>query len=246
MSDPAEQPMDQPAADPANPAKARKAMKETLRLVKKLGVGAAGLLGRLKKDKSPEAMMNTIDASLAANRNRREEVAGRVERLFQEIAEKKKAFPAAPRARQRVLEMELRSRLSEYKAAERELGVLLENERVLSSVRGRFSEVMAYDLRGIAEDVIEDVTDEIEDRAAEADGVLDAARDLEKAGRRRERDADTESLWTELDAFDEQASPALTDALADSDEQTPPTKAKEEATQPTRKQEDPPRVDDAE
>jgi len=148
-------------------------------------------------------MLATIETAIGSNRTRREEVSARVERLFNEISEKKRAYATAPKARQRVLEMELKSRLSEYKAAERELGVLLENERVLSSVKGRFNEILAYDLRGISESLIDEITDDIEDRAADADAVVGAVKDLENAGRRRELDDDTESLWDELAAFDE-------------------------------------------
>lgn len=186
----------------ANGAKAKKAMKETLSLVKKLGTGAVDLLGKLKKDKSPQAMLETIEASRDINVKQREAASARVERLFHEITEKKKAFKSAPKARQRVLEMELRSRMSEYKASERELSVLLENERVLSTVKGRFHEILAYGMRGISEIAIDDLTDDVEDAAAEADSVIDATRDLEKAGRRRERESDTESFWDELDGFE--------------------------------------------
>jgi hypothetical protein len=176
-------------------------MKDALHLVARMGAGAASLLKRLKKDKSPQAMLATIEESLAANRGQRTEVAARVESLFKEIAAKKKTYEAAAPARRKVLEMELRSRLAEYKAAERELGVLLENERVLSSVKGRVHEVMAYNLRGVDEDAIDRLVDEVEDAVARGEAVLDATADLDKAGRRRERETDREALLTELEAF---------------------------------------------
>ena len=48
----------------------KKIMTETLALVKKLGVGAVELLKKIKKDKSPQAMIKTIEESLAANHAR--------------------------------------------------------------------------------------------------------------------------------------------------------------------------------
>ncbi len=186
-----------------DPAKAKKAMKEALGVVKKLGAGTASLLARLKKDKSPEAMLTTIETSLDANRTRREESSAKVERLFREIADKKTAYASAAKARQRVLEMELRSKLSEYKAAARELEVLLENEKVLGTVKGRLHEIIAHSLRGISEVAIDKVIDDIEDSVSEAEGVLDATRELEEAGRRRSRESGDDTLWDELSEFDE-------------------------------------------
>ena len=225
-----------------DPAKAKAAMQEALRLVKKLGVGAQALLAKLRKDRSPQAMMATLDQSLQANRAQRDEAAGRVERLFNEIAEKKKAFQAAPKARQRVLELELRTRLSEYKAAERQLAVLLENERVLATVQGRMTEIAAYGIRGVSEAAIDEVTDEIEERASEAEGVADATRELEKAGRRRERESEREDMWSELEGFDSEAPSPLAGELAGFDAPEAPPPAGE---RPAAKKEKP-AADDAE
>ena len=182
---------------------AKRAMKEALRLVARLGVGAAELLRRLKKDRSPEAMMATLDERLGVNTARREEVSARVERLYREIASKKAEHSKAPKARQRVLEAELRSMLTTYKAAERELNILLENERNLSLIKGRLNEVAAYGMAGVSEKLIDDVIDDVEDKAADAEAIADAARDLEKAGKRKERDSDQEDLWVELAEFGE-------------------------------------------
>jgi len=211
-----------------NAGNGKKAMKEALRLAGKLGAGAADLLRRLKKDRSPQAMIETLDRDLSANTARREEVSGRVERLYREIASKKAAFREAPKARQRVLEAELRSMFSTYKAAERELNILLENERNLSLVKGRLNEVAAYGMAGVSETVIDDVIDEIEDKVADAEAVADAARDLEKAGRRKEREGESEDLWTELDDFgEEKKAGELSEELAAfEDERTEERRAK--------------------
>jgi len=185
-----------------DPARARKAMRETVELVRKLGAGAMTLLRKLRKDRSPDAMLRTLDESLSANRQRREATSAAAEKLFGDIAAKKKAFEAAPPARKRILEHELRAMLAAYKASESELGVLLENERILSQVRGRMQEVLAYGMAGVSELQIDEVIDEVEEKVAEAEGRVSAARDLEKAGRRRERESDREDFAAELAGFD--------------------------------------------
>lgn len=205
----------------SSPEKSKKAMKTALSLVKRLGGGAGELLRKLKKDRSPQAMVSTIDEDLGRIQSRREEVATRIESLHSGIVAKKREYAGAAKARQRIIEMELKSRLSEYKAAERELGLLLEKERVLTTVRGRINEIDAYGMSRLTEDTIDDITDSIEDHASDADGILSATRDLEKAGRRRESDSDTESLWEELDGFGDEtpaAAGAVRDALSDFDE----------------------------
>lgn len=186
-------------------AKARKVMADTLNLAQKMGSGAASLLGRLKKDKSPAAMIATMEEGMNANRERQEVVSGRVERLYQQIADKKKQHAKAPPARKKILESELKSKLAEYKAAERELNVLFENQRVLSQVSGRLNEMVAYDLATVTEDMIDDVAMDIEDKVLDAEGRQDASRDLEKAGTRRDRESDSEELWDELAGFEEES-----------------------------------------
>ncbi len=190
--------------------RAKKAMKATLEIVRKLGGGAGELWKRLRKTKSPQEMIDELAAGLDANRQRRETVSARIENLHARIVAKKQEHASAGKARQRILEAELRSLLAEYKTAERELNVLLENERVLSQVCGRMNEMLAYDLAGVSEDLIDDVALDIEEKAAEADGRLDASRDLEKAGRRRSREADGEGLWDALSEFDEESTAAAT------------------------------------
>jgi hypothetical protein len=158
---------------------------------------------KLKKDKSPEAALQRIEADQAANRESRELASARIEKLHQFIAEKKKAYAQASPARKRILEAELKSALAKYKATERELSVLLENETVLAGVEGRIREAISYGKAGVTEVQIDELVDEIEEQVSEAEGRLDAMRDLEKAGRRRERESDRESFLDELAAFDE-------------------------------------------
>ena len=214
-------------------AATKKVMATTLERVKKLGTGAGELFRKLKKDKSPEAMMATLDQAVEANEQRREGVSAKLETLYEEILAKKKQYAAAPKARKRILEAELKSKLASYKASERELKILLENEQVLSQVRGRFDEMGAYDMAGVTEDLIDDVAFDIDERAGDADARMDAARALEKAGRRRERESDRESLFEELADFDEEeTASALDEELATFGEFTPDPEPKQRETRP--------------
>ncbi len=182
---------------------AKSAMRNTLDMLRKAGGQAAGLLGKLRKDTSPETMLATFDGQISQNRERREGVSGRLESLHKDIVAKKKEREKAGSARRRVLDMELKNLLSGYKDAERELGVLLENERVVSRVRGRFLEMLAYDLRGIDEDQVDSLVEDLDEKAGEADAVMDAMRDLDRAGRRREEEGE-EDLDELLAGFDEE------------------------------------------
>ncbi|MBA4386640.1 MAG: hypothetical protein C0404_01595 [Verrucomicrobia bacterium] len=192
----------------ADPAKARKVMNDALVLVKKLGLGALDLLKKLKKDKSPQAMMATVDTSLAANKTRRESIEDRVEKLYGEICAKKAAYQKAAPARRSILEADLKSKLAEYKAVERELKVLFENERILSQVKGRIYEMQAYDMAGVSENLIDDVAMDIESKVDEAEGRVDASRDLERAGKRRDRESDRDAFNEDLDAFGSEEKPS--------------------------------------
>ena len=190
----------------ASPERKKQAMKETLRFVGTLGKGLAEKLMKLGKAKTPQEMIDELESQHEANRTRREGCSQKLEALYNQVAKKKKAHAAAPKARQRVLEMELKGLLSDYKAQERTLGILLENERALGMVRSRLEEVLAYGMAGVNEDMIDDVTDRVDEAADEAEGRFDALRDLERAGKRREREGDSENLWDELDGFgDEEA-----------------------------------------
>lgn len=194
-----------------NGAKARKVMKETISLARKMGGGASDLVRKLKKDDSPESMIATFDESLKANAERRQNLSSKLEDLGSKLAKRKKEFAKMPPARKRIVESELRSMLAEYKAGERELSVLLENERILHQVKGRLGEMIAYGLAGVSEEAIDDVATSLEDHVLDAEGRADAARELDKSGRRREHEEDTESLWDELAAFDEESATETTD-----------------------------------
>jgi hypothetical protein len=182
---------------------AKKALLATLAIAKKLGGNAAQLYRQWRKNKSPEAVQQSIANTLAANKANREALSAELEKQFAAIAAKKKAYETAPPARKRVLEAELKGLLAAYRSAEGEFKVLVENEQVLTQVLGRMREVTAYGKAGITEAAIDQLIDEVDERAEEAEGRVSAAADLEKAGRRRERESDRESFSEQLAGFEE-------------------------------------------
>lgn len=167
-----------------------------------LGKGAAALVDRIRGVRDPEEALAALDAQLKANRERREPLSARSEKLYGEIAAKKKVYLAAPPARKKILEMELKGLISEYQGLERQLAVYFENERIINTVRGRTLELTAMGLRKISEKEIDRLTDEIEGATDDAEDVSDAMRDLEKAGKRRDTD-DADAFADALAGFDE-------------------------------------------
>jgi len=185
-----------------NPRKNKQLMKDVLGKVKKFGLGAGELMSKLKKDKSPEAMRERIEEASEKNQQLRKDASRKTENLHNEIAAKKKEYQNASNARKRVLEAELKARISEYKSSEQRLKTLLENERQLSVVLGRMDEAIAYGMSSIELDTVEDLTDDIEDAVIDFEDRRDAVKDLEKAGRTRERESEHEDFLSELEDFD--------------------------------------------
>lgn len=183
--------------------KTKKAVQDGVAILKRAGTGAAGLVKKLRKDRSPAALIGAIDQQLGQTTERKEAASAEVENLHALIVEKKTALKQASRARQEILQEELKSLLTRYNAAKRTYKILLENERNMALVKGRLDEVAAYGQTPVSEDLMDEVIDSIEEAADQAEGVADAARDLEKAGRRRERESDTDDLMDALAAFDE-------------------------------------------
>jgi hypothetical protein len=222
------------AAKPLTREKATRAMKWTVEAVAKLGRGAFALAGRLRKDKSPEAMIATLDASLEALEPRREKAAAELEALYNRIAAGKQALAGTPPARRRVVEAELGALLARYRGLERQFRILLDNERHVHSVRDRLEEMTLYGMATVDEALVDSVTDDIEEAAAVAEEREDAVRDLEKAGRRRDHEGDRDSLLEQLDDFampeGETAAPAASEDFAadDFDLPVPPEPAARE------------------
>ncbi len=189
------------------------------------------LFRKVKKDRSPEGMLRTVEAALAANTARREPLGAELEKQFHEIAAKKKLYEAAPAARKAALEGELKLLLAGYRARENEFQRLLENEVTLTQVKGRLNELIAQKLAGVTEGDLDKLTDEVTEAVALAEERQDAARDLEQAGRRREQESAREAFAEELQAFAESAPSTPTAPAAEPPapavEQPPPTKEPE-------------------
>lgn len=180
------------------------AARAALDAIARLGSGVAGLVKKLAGVEDPQEMLDSFSAALDANRARRAPLLARYEALFREIAEKKKVWQSAAPARRKILELELKTLLSEYKGLERQLAAFFENERTLVAVRTRVEEIVALEMRKISERQIDHLSDRLDDAVSDAEDVADAVRDLENAGARRDSDADSASLEDELAAFDMQ------------------------------------------
>jgi hypothetical protein len=215
---------------------AKKVMHATVAFAAQAGKAASGLAARLRNEKNPGDMLTAIDASLAANTAKSQPLTERSEAIYTDIAARKKVYEAAPPARKKLLELELRNRLAEYKAVERELTAFYDNEHSLNVVRGRLLELMAHGMRKLDEADIDRLTDAIEDVVDDAEGVRDSVRDLDKAGPRRDRDSDQESFADALAGFDDEAPTAATEPATAA---PLPEAVRARAPQPARKEAEP-------
>ncbi len=153
-----------------------------------LGKGAGALAKKLSGIKSTDEALREIEAQIAENRARREPVAKRYDELYRLIVSKKKLYQAAPPARKKILEMELKGAIAEYQSLERQMSAYLTNETILTKVKGRMCELVAMNLKSVSEAQIDKLTDKIEDAADETENLDGAIADLDKAGARRERE----------------------------------------------------------
>ena len=167
----------------------------------KLGAGAGALAKKLAGIKSTDEALTEIDARLAEARAHREPLGTRYEELYRTILSKKKLYQSAPPARRKLLELELKSAISEYQSIERQMAAYLKNETILTKVRGRMCELVAMNLRTVSEADIDKLTDKVERAADGAEDLDGAIEDLDKAGVRPER-AD-KSFEDVLSAFDD-------------------------------------------
>lgn len=180
---------------------AKKAWAECSALALKLGGGAKTLWSKIHPDRSPAAMLATMNENQADNKKRLDEVKPELDRVYKEIVTKKKEYASASPVRQRLLKTELQTLMTKYKGLEREFNILYENERSIEAVKGRFLEVLAHGLRGkLNAEMVENLTDDIDDKTEEAEDLQDALGDLERAGKRKERGDD--NFDAELAGFD--------------------------------------------
>ena len=198
---PADSAKEQEIVKSASSEMARKAWSECSALAGKLGGGVKALWAKIHPDRSPEAMLSALNENLDGNKKRLEELKPELERVYREIVAKKKDYQGAPPARQRLLKIELQSLMSQYKSHEREFAILSENERSIVAVKGRFLEVLAYGLRGKLDvGMVDKLSDDLDDKAEEAEDIQDALGDLERAGKRKDRTSD--DFDAELAGFD--------------------------------------------
>ena len=179
----------------------KKAWSECSALATRLGGGIKALWSKIHPDRSPEAMLLVLDEDLAVNAKRLSVIKPALEEAYNKIMAKKREYQGAIAARQRLLKVELQTLLSRYKSLEREFNILCENERSIETVRGRFLEVLAYGMRGkLNTGLVDRLADNVDNKAEDAEDVQDALGDLERAGRRRDRDID--NFDAELAQFD--------------------------------------------
>lgn len=180
---------------------ARKAWSECATLAGRLGGGVKALWAKIHPDRSPAAMLATLNESLERNQSRLREMKPELDRIYREIVAKKKDYQSAAPVRQRLLKVELQTLMAKYKGLEREFSILCENERSIETVKGRFLEVLAYGLRGkLDANMVDRLADSIDNKSEEAEDVQDALCDLERAGRRTDRNSD--DFDAELAGFD--------------------------------------------
>lgn len=192
---------EQQIAKSASMEYAKKAWSECSALAMKLGGGAKALWSKIHPDRSPTAMLAAMNENQAGNKKRLDEVKPELDRVYKEIVAKKKEYTSASPVRQRLLKTELQTLMTKYKGLEREFNILCENERSLEAVKGRFLEVLAHGLRGkLNAEMVENLTDDIDDKTEEAEDLQDALGDLDRAGKRKERGDD--NFDAELAGFD--------------------------------------------
>ena len=196
-----EEKQEQEIAKSASRELAQKAWTECSALAGKLGGGVKTLWAKIHPDHSPEAMLTSLNGDLSGNRKRLGEMKPELDQVYREIVAKKKEYQSAAPVRQRLLKIELQTLMARYKGLEREFTILSENERSIETVKGRFLEVLAHGLRGkLNTDMVDRLSDTVDDKAEEAEDLQDALGDLERAGKRRERGAD--DFDAELAGFD--------------------------------------------
>ena len=178
-------------AKAASGDRVKKAWSECATLAGKLGGGIKALWAKIHPDRSPAAMLATLNENMAGNRKRLDEMKPELDGIYREIVAKKKEYQSAAPVRQRLLKIELQTLMARYKGLEREFSILCENERSIETVKGRFLEVLAYGLRGkLDADMVDQLADTVDDKAEEAEDIQDSLGDLERAGKRKDRSSD--------------------------------------------------------
>ena len=152
-----------------------------------LGKGAVAYFKKLCGIRDPKAALAEAEAQLAAIRGSREPLSARYEELYSKIAAKKKLRESASPARRKMLDMELRALLAEYKSLERQVAALYRKEEMVVAVQGRMNELVVLDLPMPKVEDVDRLADDIADRVDTDEDLADAVSDLDKVGVGRER-----------------------------------------------------------
>ena len=152
-----------------------------------LGRSAVAYFKKLCGIRDPKAALAEAEAQLAAVRDRREPLSERYEKLYFKIASKKKLRDGASAARRKMLDMELRTLLAEYKSLEREVAALYRKEEMIVTVRGRMNELVVQGLPMPRAEDVDRLADDISDAIDVDEDLADAVSDLDKVGVGRER-----------------------------------------------------------
>ena len=176
----------------AEAAVERPAMKKTAAMAAlngtvALGKSAVAYFKKLCGIRDPKAALAEAEAQLAAVRDRREPLSERYEELYFKIASKKKLRDGASAARRKMLDMELRTLLAEYKSLEREVAALYRKEEMIVTVRGRMNELVVQGLPMPRVEDVDRLADDIADAMDADEDLADAVSDLDKIGVGRER-----------------------------------------------------------
>ena len=179
----------------AKPEILKQAASFTLKALGKLGTGFVGLLKSLKKqEQDPGAMLKSFEDNLDANQTRRKEAQARYDRLESDLRAKVAMHAKAAPQRRALLERELLTIKSGLDAAGRELNIFMGNERSLMAIAGKVREILAYKMSSLTEDQLDDIAIQVDEFADAAQGLQDATRDLERAGRERQVESDRDAL----------------------------------------------------
>ena len=152
-----------------------------------LGKSAIAYFKKLCGIRDPKAALAETEAQLAAVRERREPLSARYEELYSKIAAKKKLRDGASPARRKMLDMELRTLLAEYRSLEREVAALYRKEEIVVTVRGRMNELVVQGLPMPRVEDVDRLADDITDALDTDEDLADAVSDLNKVGVGRER-----------------------------------------------------------
>lgn len=204
------------AAQELRPEKKESIVRSIAEFAVRLGQGAGQLAKKISGYKSPDEAMAEIDSQIEENRAKRAPLSKRYGELYNQIVLKKKEYQSAPPARRKILELELKSLIAEYQSLERQVAAYLNNETVLTKVKGRMCELVAVSLKSIREADIDRLTDQVDEAVETRENIDGAISDLDKAGARPERDDDG-AFEAALAAFgdDLPAEPAAPAAPAD-------------------------------